>query len=229
MRSMDASEIILSVAIPILIGAGFALAALTNGSPKEFLAARVSFVIAGFLGSGLTLYWLGNSDRPGVERVVIGAIVIGLSIVCTLAAVQWVGRREARSGLPTASPQDTTHPQADLPLYDAVDRVKSRVRANEDVERLLRDVLSLGQLQSWARPLKTRGESALEPIPPETWRDRTFVIVRPPGRRPHTWIAWSGVHGRPYIYSDVRVSSAQVDDLWPNLKETDPRRGRRGR
>lgn len=78
-----------------------------------------------------------------------------------------------------------------------------------------------------ARPLKTRGEAALGPIPPETWRDRTFIIVRPPGRRPHTWIAWSGVHGRPYTHSDVRVSSAQVDDLWPKLKdagtETAPR------
>ena len=138
-------------------------------------------------------------------------------LAAVVGVIVWAWRQGAKSQM---APAPIAFPRPDMALYDAVDTVKSRVDGNEDVERLFHDALSLGQLQSWARPVKARGESALEPIPPEIWRKRAFVIVRPPGkRRPFTWIAWSGAGGRPYTHSDVRLSSTQVDELWPDRND----------
>lgn len=90
---MGIVETLLTVAVPVLIGAGMTLASMNLAHKWEPLAARVCFVVAGFLVIGLVFRWLADADWPPLQKIFVGIAMALPTLAATLWGVRWVGFR----------------------------------------------------------------------------------------------------------------------------------------
>jgi hypothetical protein len=93
---MGVAEALFSVAFPVLIGLGAAIA-LTDASVGEFWVARGFLILAALDMAGLSIYWLWPEfTKPILWRLVAGALVGAVLLSATIFALYWVGVRENR-------------------------------------------------------------------------------------------------------------------------------------
>src|SRR5712691_11178047 len=90
---VGAIEILLGVAFPLFVGVGVALA-LSDASVAEFWVARLCFIVASLDLAGLTVYWLCTVDWPILRRLIIGALIGGITLASTIGAMIWIASRE---------------------------------------------------------------------------------------------------------------------------------------
>jgi hypothetical protein len=93
---MVVAEAMFTVAFPVLIGLGVAIA-LTDASVGEFWVARCFFILAALDMAGLSIYWLWPElSKPILWRLVAGALAGAVLLSATIFALHWVGLRENR-------------------------------------------------------------------------------------------------------------------------------------
>jgi hypothetical protein len=87
---MGALEILLSVTVPVLVGAAMTLASMSMAHRWEALTARLCFVVAGFLVVGLTLRWLADAEWEKLHKILVGLAVVLPTMLATMWADRWV-------------------------------------------------------------------------------------------------------------------------------------------
>lgn len=101
---MGVTEVLLSVAFPLLVGLGVALTVLTDASPNEILFARACFLVSGLDLAGLLTYWLYAADRPSLVVRLIAAGLAGLILLPAMVGAQlWISARTSRPVQPSVA------------------------------------------------------------------------------------------------------------------------------
>jgi hypothetical protein len=94
---MGIAEILLTVAFPLVLSLGAALA-MTDATSGEFWFARACFLFSALDIAGLAVYWLWpEPDRFAYWRMALAAIVGAVALSVLLFSLNWVDQHEMRS------------------------------------------------------------------------------------------------------------------------------------
>lgn len=101
---MGVTEILLSVAFPLVVGLAVALTVITDASPNEISFARACFLVSGLDLAGLLTYWLYAADGPSlVVRLIVSGLA-GLILLPAMVGTQlWISARTSRPVQPSVA------------------------------------------------------------------------------------------------------------------------------
>lgn len=93
---MDTPSILLGIGLPLLIGAGMALAA-SDASEIEFWVARAFFVLAALDAAAFAVWSLWSAEKLTAVNVTATALVGATVLVVLVVGLRWVDYREDKT------------------------------------------------------------------------------------------------------------------------------------